>query len=390
MMPACNGIHLLSCRKLLSLPVFFNKKKLTTLFAVCCCLFAAAQDSSSGRHIADSTRFQRRVPALVYAVVSSDKVLLLEGVGYTKFRSKDTISISNRFHLGSASAAITSYIASQLVAKGKIKWNTGLFQLFPAMAAKSRPEYVSIMLVDLLSQQGGFILLNEPNDITSLPVFSGTPMQQRQEFVDWAIQRRASRDTSGKRSFRFSNANTAVAIAMMEKASGKPWEELLKEYFNKPLGVSVKTGWPNNVSPTEPWGHWIESERYTAVDPKHWYHIPLVLTGAMDANVTMGDYIKFIQDELRGLRGEKATLPLRAYELMHYSYPAYALGWGNLEVNGTHISECDGTAGTFYSHVELFKEKNLAVIVFCNSGDTSGKGAALNLARSLREMFITL
>ena len=363
------------------------KKRMLTAFAVCCCLFVAGQDS---RRIADSIRFQRRVPGLVYAVVSSEKVLLLEGVGYTRFRSKDSVSLSSRFHLGSATAAISSYIAAQLVAKGKIKWNTELFRLFPAMAGKSRPEFRTLTFSELLSQQGGLIVLNEPGDISTVPVFKGTPVQQRVEFVEWAVQKRAGRDTSGKRTFRFSNANTMAAVAMMEKASGKPWEDLLKEYFNKPLGVSVKTGWPNNLSASEPWGHWVEAEHYVAIDPKHWYHLLAPFTGALDANISMPDYIKFIQDQLRGVRGEKATLPARSYDVVHYSFPSYGLGWVNLEVNGTHISESDGTAGTFFSHVELFKEKNLAVLVFCNSGDVSGKGAALNLARILREMYITL
>jgi CubicO group peptidase (beta-lactamase class C family) len=367
--------------------VFKYQKKITTIVAVCCCLLTMAQDS---RRVADSIRLQRRIPGLVYAVVSSDKVLLLEGVGYTKFRTKDTISLTSRFHLGSATGTITSYIAAQLVAKGKLKWNTPLFSVFPSLAAKSLREYKDITFIELLSQQAGLIVLNDPRAITEPIGLHGTNMQQRQQFVEWIIQRRVGRDSSGKKVFRFSNANVAVAAAMMEKASGKAWEDLLKEYFNKPLGVAAKTGWPNNLSPNEPWGHWLEADRYIPVDPKHWYRIPTAFTGAMDANITIGDYIKFIQDELKGLRGEKATLNPRIYELMHYGYPAYGLGWGNLEGNGVHISDCDGTAGTFFSHVEIFKEKNLAVIVLCNSGDTGGKGAAINLARALREMYMSL
>jgi len=77
----------------------------------------------------------------------------------------------------------------------------------------------------------------------------------------------------------------------------------------------------------------------------------------------------------------KALLPARQYELMHYSSPNYGLGWSNLEVNGTHISESDGTLGTFFSHVEILKEKNLAIVILCNSGDNGGKGAVINLAR---------
>lgn len=352
------------------------------------CLPVIAQDT---RSMADSIRLHRRIPGLVYAVVSSDSVLLMEGVGYRKFRTKDTISLSNRFHLGSATIAFTSFIAVQLVAKGKLQWNTPLLKLVPAAAAKCRPEFRGLTLADLLSQQAGLLSLNEFREIYSVPGFDGSPVQQRLAFVQWAVSQRGSGDTSGKRHFHFSNANTVAAVAMLEKASGKSWETLLQQYVNKPLGIHAKIGWPNTLSPAEPWGHWLEpGDHYVANDPNYWFHISVVFTGAADANITLADYCRFVQDELKGLRGQKAALAPRLYEIMHYIYPLYAFGWTNLEVNDTHISECDGTVGTFYSHVELLKEKNLAVIVLCNSGDHGGKGAAINLARLLRERYTTL
>lgn len=362
-------------------------KRIITILAVIGCLHATAQDT---RRMADSIRFQRRIPGLVYAVVSSDSILLMEGVGYRKFRTKDSVSLSNRFHLGSATAAFTSFIAVQLVAKGKLQWNTPLLKLVPAAAAKCRPEFRGLTLADLLSQQAGLVSLNTFHEIYTVPILPGTPVQQRIAFVQWATERRGGPDTSGKKTFRFSNANTVAVVAMLEKASGKPWETLLKEYVNKPLRINVKTGWPNLLSPAEPWGHWLESDRYTATEPGYWFHVSPALTGAADANITISDYCRFVQDELKGLQGKKAALTPRLYELMHYVYPMYGFGWTNLEVNGTHISECDGTLGTFYSHVEIMKEKDIAVIVLCNSGDTGGRGAVINLARLLRRRYVTL
>ncbi len=367
---------------------FYRMKRIVVFLAVCsACLYAKAQDT---RAIADSVRLHRRIPALVYAVVSSDSILLEQGVGYKQFRTKDSISLSNRFHLGSATIAFTAFIAEQLVARGKIKWNSSLLQLFPSLAAKCRPEFRNLILADLMSQRAGLVPLNDYREMYTVPAMSGPAMQQRQQFLQWVVQCKGGIDTSGKREFRFSNANTIVAAAMLEKASGKPWEELLKEYVNKPLGITVKTGWPNLLSPAEPWGHWMEADRYIALDPKYWFHVSPAFTGAADANITIHDYARFVQDELKGLRGEKAVLAPRMYEIMHTVYPQYAFGWTNLVVNGNHISECDGTLGSFYSHVEIIKEKNIAVIVLCNSGDTGGKGAVLNLARLLREHYVAL
>jgi len=319
--------------------------------------------------------------------MNADSILLMEGVGYRQFRTRDTLSLSNRFHIGSAEVSFTSFVAVQLVLKGKLKWNTPLLQLVPSAAAKCRFEYRGVTLADLLSQQAGLVNMNEFREIYSGPPLSGKPVQQRIQFVEWAVQRRGQRDTSGKKSFRFSNANTIAAVAMLEKASGQPWEQLMSEYVNKPLKINIKTGWPNNLSPTEPWGHWNEQENYIATEPGYWYHVPDVMNGSADANITLPDYCRFVQDELKGLLGHKALLPARQYELMHYSSPNYGLGWSNLEVNGTHISECDGTLGTFFSHVEILKEKNLAIVVLCNSGDNGGRGAVINLARLLRERY---
>ena len=81
-------------------------------------LLAVASFGQDLHHIADSIRFHRRVPALVYAVVSADSVYIMGAVGYKRIRSKDTINVSNRFHLGSATSTFTSFIAAQLVGRG--------------------------------------------------------------------------------------------------------------------------------------------------------------------------------------------------------------------------------------------------------------------------------
>jgi D-alanyl-D-alanine carboxypeptidase len=361
--------------------------KRTILFL--CLLITLGATAQDVRRMADSVRLRRRVPALVYAVLSADSILTVGGVGYKVFRTKDTIQLNSRFHIGTATASLTSYIAAHLVAKGKILYNTTIEKTFPAFAAKCRAEYRGITLADCLSQRGGFKVFNNYIDFSTLPNLGGTPVQSRQRFVEWIVQQKNSKDTVAKRNYQFTNANTAVAAAMLEKAAGKPWEELLQEYINTPLGLTIKTEWPNRVAITEPWGHWVEGgDNFRSLDPQYWFRVPGYFTGAADANMSIIDYAKFIQDHLKGLQTQKAKLPNRAYELMHYGYKDYAFGWTNLQVNNLHISESDGTVGSFYSHVAVIKEKNIAVIVMCNSGDNAAKGACLNLARLLRQVYI--
>jgi D-alanyl-D-alanine carboxypeptidase len=354
-------------------------------------LFSLHSHAQESRRIADSIRIWRRVPALAYAVVSSDSIYDMGAVGYKKIRTKDTISLSNRFHTGSATVTFTSFIAAQLVSKGKLNWNTALFHVFPELKAMANKDFGNPTLADILSQHTGFPMLNNYMNLSTLPSYPGTVEEKRKKTVEWIVQqKRVGKDTIGSRRSTFTNANALVAAAMMEKVTGKSWESLLDEYLNKPLQISIKVGFPSRLDVSEPWGHWTEGGVFTPLGPTHWFGLNPSMAPAADANITLPDYVKFVQDELRGLRGKKAVLPATFYGVMHYSYPVYSIGWTNIPINEYHITETDGTIGTFYSHVEIIKEKNIAVIVMANSGDNSAKGAVLNLARALREMYVHL
>ena len=356
-----------------------------TLFISVCC---DAQDIGK---IADSIRIWRRIPAITYAVFSADSVYEIGAVGYKRLRTKDTVSLNNRYHLGTATASFTCYIAARLVDQGKLKWNTTLLQVFPELRKSANPAYHNITLADLLSHRTGFPVFNNYLQLSKFPGYQGSPTEKRRLTLEWLVQQKqVYKDSADKGSFLFSNVNTMAAAAMLEKVSRKPWEELIADLVNKPLGISVKIGLPNRLDVNQPWGHWVEGGRFNPMGPTHWFGLNPSLAPAADANLTVTDYVKFVQDHLKGLNGKKALLPARSYELMHYGFPIYSMGWSNIPVDNYHISEADGTMGTFYSHVEIIKEKNIAVIVMANSGDNMAKGGVLNLAKMIRQMYVTL
>lgn len=339
---------------------------------------------------ADSIRKKRFVPSLSYAVMNADSVLEIASVGYKKIRARDTITLTSRYHLGGNTTAFTAYIATQLVLKGKIKWNTKLADLYPDIMKKARPEYKDITLVDALAQRGGLPSYNTVFEIKNMPPLKGkNGTEQRKEFLEWILQRKSTADSLGRKPVKYTNAGSIVAAAMLEKVSGKTYEQLMDEYVNKPLDINVKYNFPNRSDAKDTWGHAEIHGKFQGTPPDDWWG--LVFTSGLqpiDANISITDYAKFAMDNLRGLTGKKAIMPQRSYELMHYAYPDYSMGWGNLEINGNHISESDGDFTTFFAHIEIHKDKNLAVVVLCNSGDNSAKAASLNLARALREHYM--
>jgi D-alanyl-D-alanine carboxypeptidase len=335
--------------------------------------------------VADSIRKSRFVASLSYAVISTEGIVETANTGYTKLRSRDTVGPKARYHIGGNAVQFASFIAARLVADGKLAWNTKLVDVYPDLLKTMRPEYKDLTLVDLLSMRSGFPRYNSIQDV-NLEGFSGDAMQRRKGFMEWLVKRRGTTDSlTGKKPIDFTNAATSVAICMMEKTTGKNYDELLQLYISKPMGISLQYGYPNRVKDTEPWGHSYETGSWQPTPPDHWWRVPLEIQGAADINITVRDYAVFMLDQLRGACGMKAMMPNRSYELLQRVYADYAIGWGNVKEGTYQVNEHDGTMSTFYCHVELHKDRKFAIITMSNVGGVPGKAACLNLAKYIRE-----
>ncbi|WP_212564619.1 serine hydrolase [Pontibacter indicus] len=88
-----------------------------------------------------------QIPALAYAVVTPDSVLELDVIGYNRAGAVDEanpVAISDYFHIGSNTKAITGFVAAYLVENGKIEWATKFFDLFPEWKKVSNPAFHDI------------------------------------------------------------------------------------------------------------------------------------------------------------------------------------------------------------------------------------------------------
>jgi len=352
-------------------------------------LFSAAVSASFGQSMismADSIRRVRGIPAIGYAVFTSDQILDMGVVGYRKYRTRDSVQITDRFHIGTNTFAFTSYIAAKLVEAKKITWVTTYAQLFP-QNKKIQAVYQTVALKDLLSNQAGLPPYTSVTDFAMVPLMPGDVTTQRRDFAYWVLQQ-PPLDPKRTNKMVVSVASYGVAAAMLEKVSGMAWEKLLDEYINKPLGIAAKTGWPNKISEQEPAGHWARYGSFAPEPANTWYKPHPAIVPAFDINISVGDYAKFLQEQLRGLRGEKAGLSKPMFDLMHFGLPDYSFGWQNAALGSARISYATGESHLFVTYVELVPEKNIGVLVVCNNGESMGKGGVLNLCRLLREHYM--
>ena len=344
-------------------------------------------DAQSLHQMADSIRLMRGVPGIVYAVFSKDSILEFQTLGFRVFKLKDPIERNDRFNIGTNTAAFTAYIAAKLVESGKLKWSTKLLQIFPEFKLKTFPVYQSITLQDLVASRSRIQPYNDISDWYKMPDFKGNIIEKRKSFTYWMLQRKPNMENFLNDKLIYSLAGYVMAASMMEKVTGKAWEELLTLYVRKPMKISIHYSWPNLNDSAAPYGHWNQGGYFRAEEPDTWVKDNPVLFPGHDIALSMPDYIKYMQQNLRGLAGLNNQLPKSGYEYLFFGMPDYALGWNNGSLNNQSFAFHEGISLLFNCRAEILKEKNLGIIVMCNSGDKDGRGAVLAITKLLEEKY---
>lgn len=334
---------------------------------------------------ADSLRKEYKIPEISYAVVSYDSILEIQAIGKHSVELNDTATLKDRFHIGSNTKAMTAFMIAKYVEKGKLKWTTKFFDLFPGWKSKSRKEYENITLQDLLSHRAGIQPFQGELSDPVIPDFKGTKQQKREQFAKFVLTLQPLFPNE-ESPFIYSNAGYTLATLMAEKVTNKSWEQLMEKVFNRDLRLDIKFSWPENQQNKDTWGHNFESNRLIPVPSNTDYHLDYT-EPAGDINIKIKDYIRFIQLNLKGLQGKNNYLKAKTYTFIHKGFKSYSLGWFNIYENGKELSTHSGTAGTYYTLVHIDRIKNLAYIIFTNSFNEDTQQGVRLLMRKLKENY---
>src|SRR5688500_3066033 len=101
----------------------------------------------------ETHREKLELPALAAVVVRNDLVVSAGAVGERKTGSAATVSLNDRFHIGSCTKSMTALLAAALVREGKIQFNTPAAEVFPEW--KLDGEKREITLEMLLRNRSG-------------------------------------------------------------------------------------------------------------------------------------------------------------------------------------------------------------------------------------------
>lgn len=209
----------------------------------------------------------------------------------------------DRFHLGSCGKAITAVIAARLVDREVLSWRLPLRLAFDDV----HPQLADVTLSDLLLHRAGLV-----QEFTRTPHWktawraSGSPAEVRQKIATRLVAE--APELPPRTAFAYSNASYLVAGAILERATGDAWEELVREHVFNPLGMSSCGFGPPAANGPAPWGHRETDAGLEPVPPGPAADNPPAMGPAGTVHCSAEDWGRFVMTFAASVRGESDYL----------------------------------------------------------------------------------
>jgi CubicO group peptidase (beta-lactamase class C family) len=252
-----------------------------------------------------------RIPGVSLAVLRGGRVDA-RAYGYADLEHCARADTGTVFGIGSISKMLTAYAALRLVEAGKLAIDDPVAKYLPATA----PAWSGITVRHLLSHTSG--IRDYPGDDRFHPRLE---VDRKAELTSDSLVRvfaAAPLNFAPGSEWAYSNTGYIVLSVVLEKAAGKPFPELMREWVYEPLGMRSTRPWdPSAVIPGLAWGYWVRDRalvrgRYVGTTFGRYGDTGILSTG--------GDLARFAEE----LLAPKHVAPTL---LRQMTTPAVALDW---------------------------------------------------------------
>src|SRR5688572_3864417 len=163
-------------------------------------------------------------------IAKDGKVLYTRAIGYSQINGteKKPLTAANRFRIGSITKMFTAAMILQLVEAGKLKLTDTLDKFFPQI-----PNAKKITIVQILSHRSG--IPNVRRDQNSQGNVNTTPIT-KDEMLGLIAKATPDLEPDSKQSY--SNSGYFLLGLIIEKLTGKPYEEALKERITSKIRLT--------------------------------------------------------------------------------------------------------------------------------------------------------
>jgi CubicO group peptidase (beta-lactamase class C family) len=320
-------------------------------------------------------------PGMAYGLVVDGKLIYTGYYGYTDVDKKIEVGSASDFRIASMSKSFTAMAILKLRDEGKLKLDDPVYQYIPGFKNQQYPtkDATPVTIRMLLSHAAGF-----PEDNP----WGDRQLADSDEELLVLINKGISYSNNPGGNYEYSNLGFATLGYIINKVSGKPYEQYINEHILAPLGMK-NTYWEYTKVPSAQLAHgyrWLNDG---------WVEQPLLHDGSYGAMggmiTTIEDFSKYVALHLSAWppSDDKETGPVKRSSLREmqqpwnistfnaqFKYPSgracpvvgaycYGLGWLKDCEGREYVGHSGGLPG-FGSQWRILPNYGIGIISFAN------------------------
>ncbi len=333
------------------------------------------ESAAALRTFVGATLKQWHVAGAAVGIVKDGRIAFLDGFGTRDAAQNLPVTPKTRFILGSTTKAFTTAALGLLVAEKKLEWDKPVASYLPEFRLKDEYASAHATVRDLASHRTGlprhdFVWVNSPMSLSEM-VASLRHLEPSREL---------------RAAFQYNNLMYITLGLLVERVSGMPWDEFLRQRVFKPLGMNDSgcTIPELQAAPERATAYRWEGDAFQAQPlPVPSDKLMYGARASGSVNTTAEDMCAWINAQLQtGPAGSKAVLPPEIIRVMHTPQmaipanpapetetlsPSYGLGWMMDVYRGKWRVNHGGSTLDFNSSVVLFPLAKTGVVVLLNA-----------------------
>src|SRR3984957_3346785 len=314
------------------------------------------------KELDDFTEIQLRQKPFVgisVALVQGGKMTFCKGYGYASKETKKPVDPETRFAVASVTKEFTAASIFLLAEEGKLSVYDPVAKYFPDLTRAQ-----DIRLLDLMNMVSGYRDFY-PLDFLTLEMTKPTTPD---EVIDEYAKRPLDFEPGTR--WSYSNTNYSILGRVVEKVSGKSYQDFVQECIFTPLGMTHSGFEPDPAGPEAAQGY----RSFTVADPEpaprkglNWMY------SAGSIYTTPADMVKWDVALMNGkiLKPESYRLMTTNRLLSNGAATSYCCGLGRKEVKGEAVLWHNGEAAGFLSLTEFLPSTQSALFITVNTDSVS-------------------
>lgn len=298
---------------------------------------------------------RQKIPGLAVAVVRDGQVVKIQGYGLANVENAVPVKPDTMFQLASVTKQFVATSLLMLVEEGKLSLDDKVSKYLP----EAPESWKDITVRHLLNHTSGL-----GNDDS----FGYGALKKLEEVLASVAKMKLANPTGQK--YLYSNIGYNMAGLILERVSGKRWDEFLQERILKPVGMTATRRYSQSaIIPHRASGYVLDAGAVRNAP-------------SLQRDLPSGGLITNAQDLAKWAIAVLSKQPLKEAGFKELWAPAhlkdgsevsnngsgYGLGWQLNRYRGRNVMEHGGARPGFATYLGLYPDDHMGVILLCNLG----------------------